>query len=122
MSDNPRTYLTNAFSLNMLQFGNGQITIKIRPMLREHAREKIMQEKMRGRFVSAVGHSDTARLLSDMLDTYVPANRATVRLAPRDEVIVAQYVGPRLPEGAEELPPDSKIKFFLVEVREADNQ
>jgi len=117
MSNNPKTYLVNSFSLNMLRLdGNGPVVLRVRVLPPDEARQKIGYEKKMGRLVSAVGHTNIAAVLSDHLGTYVPPNRATVRLKPYDQVIVAQYVGPRLPEDATKLPEGSEIKFFLVEV------
>lgn len=46
----------------------------------------------------------------------LPANRASVKLEPGEKMIVAQYSGPRLPEGTTALPEGAKIEFILVEV------
>lgn len=114
-----KTYLTNAFSLNMLSIPDGgAIKLRVRHLDLKDAARTVQYEKKIGRLVSAVGHADTARILSDMLGTYVPPNRATVKLDRYDEVLVAQYYGPRLPEGATELPPGAEIKFFLVQIWE----
>jgi len=117
MSDS-KTYLTNAFSLNMLPSDADVVKLRVRRLAPDEAARKVEYEKKMGRFVSAVGHADTARILSDMLGTYVPPNRVTVRIGRYDEAIVAQYVGPRLPEGATELPPGAEIKFFVVQIWE----
>ena len=65
---------------------------------------------------SVIGHADTARLVSDILGVELPANRATVKLQKGEKMIVAQYSGPRLPEGATSLPEGAMIEFVLVEV------
>jgi hypothetical protein len=63
--------------------------------------------------VSAIGHADTARLVGQALGIELPADRRNVVLG--DELmLVCQYVGPRLPEGATELPSGAKIEFFAV--------
>jgi hypothetical protein len=40
----------------------------------------------------------------------------SVALASGDEAVVAQYVGPRLPEGATALPEGANFSWFLVRV------
>ena len=65
---------------------------------------------------SVIGHADTARIVSGMLGIELPVNRANVKLACGEKMIVAQYSGPRLPEGATVLPEGAKIEFVLVEV------
>lgn len=63
---------------------------------------------------SAIGHADTARIVGALLGVDIPASRRDVKLAVGDEIIVAQYSGPRLPEGATALPEGAKIEFFIV--------
>jgi hypothetical protein len=61
-----------------------------------------------------MGHADIARIASTQLGVEIPVNRTNVSLRPGDNVIVAQYMGPRLPEGAMELPDGARIEYFLV--------
>jgi hypothetical protein len=63
---------------------------------------------------SFVGHADTAALLSRLLEAEVPMRRESVTLATGEAVIVAQYTGPRLPEGAKELPVGAEVKWLKV--------
>lgn len=68
-----------------------------------------------GEWMSAIGHADTAHLVSVELGVNIPANRINVNLQSDDRVLVAQYNGPRLPEGTTELPDGAKIQFCMVE-------
>lgn len=65
---------------------------------------------------SVVGHENTAGLFSSMLGRPVAMNRATVALNPGDELLVGEYSGPRLPEGATSLPEGAEIKWALYRV------
>ena len=65
---------------------------------------------------SAVGHPDTAAIFSRLLGREVEHARRHVVLAPGDAVIVGQYAGPRLPEGATSLPEGGRFSWFLVTV------
>ena len=67
-------------------------------------------------WVSAVGHGETALVFSNVLDVDVPMNRATVSLEIGDTIIVGQYSGPRLPEGATMLPEGATIKWAQVSI------
>ena len=67
-------------------------------------------------FTSGVGHPDTAAVISTLLGKEVVPNRVNIQLTQGDVLIVAQYTGPRLPEGATELPEGATIKFWRVEV------
>ena len=60
-----------------------------------------------GNFVSAIGHEDTAKLLTVILGIEVNTNRVSIVLDHDTELIVAQYSGSRLPDGAE-------IRFFNI--------
>ena len=62
---------------------------------------------------SIVGHENTAGLFSTMLGETIPMNRATIALETGDEVLVGEYSGPRLPEGATSLPEGATIKWCL---------
>jgi hypothetical protein len=46
----------------------------------------------------------------------IPMNRSNSKIDNEESVIVAQYVGPRLPEGAIELPEGATMKFIKVTV------
>lgn len=82
----------NAFSINMLP-GDCSVTFeKINPPYGDHE------------LSSCIGHADTARIVGNLLGIDMPMNRQTVTLEKGETVIVAQYTGPRLPEGATELP------------------
>lgn len=96
-------YLSNAFSLNMVPRALLQ-AVRFQPIG--------SPDTWPDRWVigahSIVGHADTARLLG------VECNRQSVMLGPDDDLIVAQYVGPRLPEGATELPEGARIEWIRV--------
>lgn len=103
-------YLTNALSLNMFNIER-PIHISITPLTLEQAKWHLNYDK---NFVSAIGHEDTARILSNMLGMEIKANRISVKLTQDDYAIIAQYTGPRLPEGATTLPVGAEIKFYMV--------
>lgn len=100
-------YLGNAFSLGML--AEDAIITK----------ETISIEKAKevaAKCESVVGHADTAAVISSLLGIEVPANRISISLNAGDSMLVAQYIGPRLPEGATTLPEGAKIEFILIQV------
>ena len=64
---------------------------------------------------SSVGHVDTAALFARLLGRDVPVNRIGITLDPDDDqLLVGQYVGPRLPEGTSELPKGSRVIWVSV--------
>lgn len=99
-----KKFLTNAFSIQMLQNG-GVVRF-----------EEISLEDIPADVVSAIGHADTAAVLSNLLGFEVPMNRTSVTLDGDTELFVAQLMGGRLPEGATTLPEGFKFKFFRVKI------
>ena len=99
-------YLVNALSLNMVSGFPAQLSIGEIPLSRARTLAAECQ--------SAVGHADTAAVFADVLGIPVEAKRTTVEFFPNDTLIVGQYLGPRLPEGAKTLPGDAIIKWFIV--------
>lgn len=97
-----KKYLVNAFSIQMLQKG-GLVRF-----------EEIDATEVPADVVSAVGHADTAAVLSNMLGFEVPMNRAFITLDEDTEIYVAQLVGGRLPEGSTTLPKGFTFKFYRV--------
>lgn len=101
-------WVLNAFSLNMVG-EEGRITFRrVSPERARALLESVPEWK------SAIGHAETAAIVSGLLGLEVPMNRATVQLLPGDEALVAQYRGPRLPEGATRLPEGAEIAFYYV--------
>ena len=100
-----RTFLGNAFSLQMLDLSKAT-TVEVVPVT--------MEEVAAAEFESVVGHPDTAACLSSMLGKDVPANRVSVSLEAGDVLYVAQLTGGRLPEGSTTLP--SGFSFAFVKV------
>ena len=100
-------YLSNAFSLQMLDTSK-TTTVSIKPI-------DIDAVKNAG-FISAIGHEDTAMVLTDMLGKNVQCNRVSISLKPTDTLIVAQVIGGRLPAGATTLPDGFKLQFLKVTI------
>ncbi len=63
---------------------------------------------------SAVGHLDTANVLSDILSKSLACDRVSIKLNCGNSLIVAQLVGGRLLEGSTTLPPGFTFKFVKV--------
>lgn len=103
-------YVSNAFSLQMLDVAVKN-TVTVVPVDDPKAVVAAQQ------FTSAVGHADTARIFSDVLGVAVPSQRISIKLTAEDALLVGQYVGPRLPEGATTLPEGASIVWLLVTVK-----
>ena len=109
-------YLSNAFSLNMLNLDRPW-QVNVVPMSIDEVKEFVKVAQSNNRFKSIVGHQDLANVLTNMLGYEIPYNRESITLTLNDTLIVAQYTGPRLPEGATQLPPDAQIQFVRLFIR-----
>ena len=63
---------------------------------------------------SVVGHLGAATDFSTILGREIEFNRESVKLSPAQILMVGQYSGPRLPEGATSLPEGATIEWWLV--------
>lgn len=104
-----RIFLGNAFSLQMLDLSK-----KARVLVTPVTSDEVAHTD----FMSVVGHTDTAAVLTDMLAVPVFCNRTSVRLQKGDVLFVAQVTGGRLPEGATRLPEGFSLSFLRVELAE----
>ena len=115
-NDDAGLTITNAFSINMLDteiasldsftycFQFNRVTV-------EQVREILGAG---GYHRCCIGHADTATLVGQELGLPLQMNRETVRIMPHDVILVAQYTGPRLPEGTTELPEGASINYWVV--------
>ena len=112
-------YITNAFSLNML---SGRTMVEFMPFESIDAVKKFIRAATEGEYaltvISAIGHENMARIVSEDLCIDVKVNRISVLMdVSHNEIgdcaIVAQYIGPRLPEGATSLPDGATIRYWL---------
>lgn len=99
--------ISNAFSLKMLS----SFAANIRT---EELTVPQVKETLSEGFQSGMGHS--TELVSEILGMDIPMNRTNDKIQDGESVLVAQYVGPRLPEGATELPEGATLKFIKVTV------
>jgi hypothetical protein len=95
------TFIANAFSLNMVAEAD-------LPRLRMVACDRPQRVIERGAAISAVGHADTAALIG------VECNRVSITLTQSDWLYVAQYKGPRLPEGTTTLPEGASFSWVSI--------
>lgn len=101
----PMNYLGNAFSLQMVET---PCTVEV---------QEVQPREIPSDLVSCIGHEDTAAVVGNIIDKFVPVNRINIRLVPGDVLYVAQVTGGRLPEGAKTLPSDLALKFLAVTVK-----
>ena len=107
-------FIGNAFSLNMLsRDGEARSPMPldgrfVGQTIQDYADAEGWEVR------SVVGHASTAAIFSDMLGDDIPFNRESVKLGDEDALLVGQYSGPRLEEGATQLPDGAKIEWWLI--------
>ncbi len=119
-----KVYFTNAFSLNMVApealeidpSGTGKFL-----QLRFHSvtQETIINvAKIAGVVINAIGHADLAAIVHNRLHSggfdLPPAERVSIQLQHRDRLLIAQYIGPRLPEKTTTLPEGAAITWIFA--------
>lgn len=109
-----KKFLVNAFSLQMIS----NVTTATQVICTSPATtEEVAALAQSGELVSAVGHPDTAAVLSTMLGAPVECKRVNVTLNSDDVLYVAQVLGGRLPEGATTLPEGFRMAFIRVSLQ-----
>lgn len=102
--------LANAFSLSMV---SGNCKIEVREISHLEVLTILHPD---GEWQSCIGHADTSKILEGLLGQSVQVNRSSICVEEGDILVVAQYSGGRLPEGATELPEGAKILWKMVRV------
>lgn len=65
--------------------------------------------------ISVLGHASTQALMEETLGIEVPVNRVSIKLTNQNErVLVGQYTGPRLLEGATELLEGATLEWWII--------
>lgn len=100
--------LANSFSINMLTSSFHELMFTKVDV--EDARRLVSEG-----LTSYIGHADMAAVVGNLLEKEVPMNRDTMKF--HGVLLVAQYTGPRLPEGTTVLPEGAAVEFWLVEDR-----
>jgi len=103
-------YISNSFSLNMLN-RNGIPKVPVAVSTQQVKEIIKIKTSEKSPLISAIGHEDIAKIVSNILNINIPYNRISIKLEDEDNLIVAQYTGPRLPEGTTKLPENAKIEF-----------
>jgi len=109
----------NAFSLGMLSLGEGE---EVKVVIRKISLQEV-KELLKNGFVTAVGHSSTAQILTQLLQVPVPYNRQEIKLQPGQQLVVFQ-LQMRLNEGQilsdmelQQLINQGKAAFYLVQLQ-----
>ncbi len=125
-------YIVNSFSINMIAddlldfplypepiYDGENRCLRFKKLSAEELKEKILGNIFCFRVRNAIGHSE----LDNLVRTHIrelcgvelePGERLTVKLRYRDQALVAQYRGPRLPEGATSLPEGAEIEYWSI--------
>ena len=111
-------FLGNAFSVQMLSnLSDWGTPVTFKKISLDEAKEILSDG-----FTSAIGHADTAQVVSNLLGTDVPANRISISLeSDKDTLVIAQIMGGRLPEGSTTIPEGMGIRFIKAQILNLNN-
>jgi hypothetical protein len=110
-----KLYIANAFSLNMLP-DNAVNNLAIVNISKSDVDSLIRVPGQQ--IINAIGHPTTDVIIRNMLTGLPIGERLNVKINSGDSLIVAQYSGPRLPEGAVALPEGAGFKWYLIGLNE----
>lgn len=103
---NALRYVCNVFTIAMAPDGG---RLEYRQVTVDEARSLLTERDC----YQAVGHEQTVGLANAQLGSdLLQFNRVSVRLESGDDLVLCQYVGPRLPEGATTLPEGAEIRWY----------
>ena len=104
--------------MNMIPNGG---LLDFHPITPENARTLITSFLADSNVIHAVGHEQTAKLASNQLrregeniEDIVKFARIPIQLHRGDDLLLCQYIGPRLPEGTTVLPEGSEIRWYYI--------
>ena len=107
--------LNCSFNLNMIENLENVKTVKtISSIIEEETFKNLLEKENPENYI---GHADLVNVLNSSLGVNLKAERKTLKVKGNEErIIIVQYIGERLPEGATKLPEKAKIKFVFEEV------
>lgn len=115
-----RVIICNAFSLSMLDRDAQRVSPKD-PLFRvrcpypvDDARAFLEAWNPYAEIISAVDHAADAAVFSGILGYPVEVNRVSVKVDSKTILLVGQYIGPSLPEGATTLPEWAVMEWWAV--------
>jgi hypothetical protein len=113
-------YLCNVVTIAMAPAGG---TFQFVPITPREALHRLTMAADEGRLVQAIGHAQTAAFAQASLEAagggpgLATMSRISVQLDDGDDLIVCQYIGPRLSEGVTVLPEGAELRWYLVTYR-----
>lgn len=102
--------LVNAFSVQMLN--NFDTLIQFKEISKDEAAELLQNNE----FESYIGHSDTVTVINNELNIGAMLQRKFAKINSDDILVIAQFVGGRLPEGCCKLPDNIELKYITAQI------
>ena len=125
--------LVNSFSLNMVkeiivgkkQKGLYSSFLRVIMVTENEFKNKVVdsylsciKEPKSYSFINAIGHPDTDCLIRSILnlpfEDFPEGKRVSISVKENDVILVAQYNGPRLPEGCKTLPDGAVFDYYVI--------
>jgi len=115
-----KTYLTNAFSFNMVdQIGTVEFDMLVDVVTSSAMREHVEDSVKEGSLCISMSNQATCDLLNAIIGGSIAPEKGNVDAKIGDTVLIMQYNGPRLYNGAKNIPEGGKVRFYKVQIAEA---
>lgn len=113
-----KLYVSNAFSLNMINKALQDVAVDIllTPMTAEQVALEVTCAKATDSLSVSMSGNATVKLFNSVCSTDLGLDHCKIDLGQDDKLIVMQYNGPRLTEDTVSVPKGGTLKFFMVEV------
>lgn len=114
-----KSFISTTFSINMLKN-----TLRTGGLATVDVEEVLPRDIPKEDLESAVAYEDAARVLSTMFNTEIKVNKSSVQLDDDSDLYVANFIGGRIPDGADVLPGNMDVRFYrvsLVRYNDEDN-
>lgn len=112
-----KSYISNAFSMNMISDELDDFDLIVTTVDRSDLTHDYADFVENASF--CINNQATCDLFTVVTGIKAVANRADIKLAIGDTILVFQYNGTRLEEGLTKIPEGGKLRMFLVEVSSA---
>ena len=110
-------YVSSSFAMKMLTATDIGCATYITSKTLEEVEDLVEAAVERGETViSAVRNQDIAAVLSEMSRLKLTFNLQTFKLVKGDVLFYANYLGPRIPRHATQLPPGGHVEWYQISV------
>lgn len=103
-------YISNNFSLNMLE------SLNVNILVYDKAKPSFVLDVINSKPISYISSKTLLSLINTDLETSFEVNSDSLSLKENDVLYVIQYIGPKLEDGETILPEEAKFKYIKIKI------